>query len=204
MAKRNKRIPSVAKTFNQALDSMGAFRIKRRRRALPKQSEARGVGLEKYGPSPDESLMASTAGIVRMSMPERRVYGWLVRHKIDFESQVPLLGGRMPGGAVIDFIIAMRQPPIALRVMSYWHTSPASKSFDDYQKQAVEDEGYQIEDVWEYELSTPDETNHTMMRVLYGAPKSQGALVGGMAIEEICPHCGRPGCFQCTAGSWWH
>ncbi len=147
--------------------------------------------------------MAASMGILQASLPERRVYGWLIRHRIDFEYQASLLGGRKPGGAVVDFIVALRQPPLVLRIMSYWHTSPTSKVFDDKQAQEIEDLGYQVEDVWEYELNTPDATNHTMMRILYGMPKPSGGLVGSRPSEEVCPYCGRAGCFQCSAGSWY-
>jgi hypothetical protein len=152
--------------------------------------------------SADETLMSASMGILQASLPERRVYGWLVRHKIDFEYQAELLGGRRPGGAVVDFIVALRQPPLVLRIMSYWHTSPASKAFDDVQAQEIEELGYQTEDVWEYELETPDETNSTMMRILYGMPKPSGGLVGSWP-SKVCPRCGRAECFQCSAGSWY-
>jgi len=181
---------------------MGARRLKIKLRPLPRQSEARGTKLESHGLTRDEELMLATAGIERMSMPERRIYGWLVRHKIEFESQVPLMGGRRPGGAVVDFIIYTRVPPIVLRVQSYWHTDPAAKSFDDYQKQAIEDLGYQVVDVWEYELSGEEETHFTMVTILYGAPKPRGLGVGIGELELTCPYCGRPGCFQCSIGGW--
>lgn len=158
------------------------------RRATKGKSEPLGTRLRKYGLTPEEQLMQYAPG---GSKPERMVFGWLLRHKFIFEFQVSVLGGRAPGGAVIDFVIYDKVPAIALRVQSFWHAPPEVKWADDIQAQNLTEMGYQVEDVWESDVNTIDRVDATMQHIMFGAPK-----MGTVAeiSEEKCPYCEDTSC----------
>lgn len=185
----------------EAIDLIGSDRPKRRRKAIPKLPAAKHTKLPQFGQTPEERLQSKSPMTQRLSGPERMVWGWLVRNNIPFDSQVEVLGGRRPGGAVIDFIIAIRQPPIALRIQGYWHDNVSAKLNDDQQQQALEELGYSVIDIWEHELATVDMTHWTMINALYGRAKPSGSM-GGAAPGRRCPYCGRIDCFECVAGMW--
>jgi len=58
-----------------------------------------------------------------LSELEKKVFSWLTRNEVPFETQVPMFGGAGEvGSATVDFILAERN--LALRTMgSYWHST---------------------------------------------------------------------------------
>ena len=183
------------KTALQAVKTLGdkepRLKLRRPAKGAPIAPRSR---LTTYGLTAEERLMLLSPD--EGSKPEKMIYGWLMREGIPFEYQVPLMGGRVPGGAIVDFIISLREPPFVIRVMSYHHTLPDQKTRDDLQKDALEMLGWRVEDVWEYEVTTADKTRYKMMELLYGTPKPTG-LSGTSAPEaHVCPRCGDPDCTE--------
>jgi len=111
---------------------------------------------------------AMSAGPMDASPAERAVYGWLVRFDIPFMFQQPILGGRaVPGGAVVDFVILF-DPPIALRVMSYWHTDPSAVEIDEVQRIVLEQEGFRVVDIWEWDTIDWTRMSRILEQLLFG------------------------------------
>jgi len=189
------------KSAKAAVDALGKQRLKFRPATLPKLSAAKRARPTKYGYTPEELLELDATGGYRLSGPEKRVSGWLNRHDIPFESQVELMGGRVPGGAVVDFVIYMGFPPLIIRIQSYWHETISARANDDLQRNSLEELGYRVEDVWEHEIQTEDEVHWTMMKVIYGRPAPMGLGVE-VIHKERCPLCGQRNCFKCAVGSW--
>ena len=125
-----------------------------------------GSKLPKVGLTEAEKLLQISG---EGTIPERMLYGWLVRHNIEFSYQESVLGGRNPGGAVLDFVIYDSAVPIVIRVQSYWHMGAAAQWADDIQMENLLDLGYRVEDVDEGDLNTPEKVDKTMRGVLYGA-----------------------------------
>jgi len=111
-----------------------------------------------------------SAGPIDASPAERAVYGWLQRFGISFDFQRPIMGGRrIPGGAVVDFLIFVTHPPTVLRVMSYWHTSPSERAIDDLQKSIIEEDGYyRVIDIWEWETMDYDMMSRRLEEIIFG------------------------------------
>lgn len=154
--------------------------------------EPRGTRLRRYGLTPEERYMQYAP---EGTSPERLLFGWLMRHDFMFEFQAPLMGGRTPGGAVVDFIIYDKQPPIILRIMSYWHESASAQWNDQIQRDALETLGYQVEDVWEREINTVEDVDETMRHILFGAPKF-GTVAPMVETKRKCPYCNDPNCVR--------
>lgn len=98
---------------------------------------------------------------------EKKVYSWLVENEIPFESQQRMFGtaGEL-GSATIDFIIIERN--LALRIMgSYWHSSFEAKARDQFGKEQLLEQGYEVVDLWEEHL-TGEEIERTMLLALQG------------------------------------
>lgn len=80
---------------------------------------------------------------------ERR--GW--RQDEEFSYQSPLLGGRQElGGAVVDFIIYITTPRLAIRVQGeYWHFNRGfdQRGEDIIQKERITNLGYDVVDILE-------------------------------------------------------
>lgn len=125
----------------------------------------------KIGMTPEEELMRIAPD---GSAPERILYGWLVVNQVPFTFQEPVLGGRVPGGAVIDFVLYASMPPIAIRVQSYWHTKADQIMHDEVQLAILIELGYSVEDVWEYEINTIDKVQNKMTEILYGSFRRVG------------------------------
>jgi hypothetical protein len=144
-----------------------------------------GQRLREVGLTEEQRLIIRTP---EGSIPERMVYGWLRRHKIPFRYQQSVMGGRVPGGAIIDFVIEQGITPIALRVMGYhWHTLPGQRYRDDIQREALENNGFRVVDAWDYEVNTYDRVNATMNEVMYGINLRNG-LTGGTADPIVGSH----------------
>ena len=138
------------------------------RTGLPQpETMPKGTKLSRHGQTELERIAGMAPEDVK-SLPERLVFGWLIIHKIPFLYQESLLGGRAPGGLVVDFTLFMYYPPIAIRVMGYYHADKQQIYKDDVQAQALMDLGFIIEDVWEHEVSTVEDLNFRMTDILYG------------------------------------
>ena len=103
-----------------------------------------------------------------MSDLERRVYNWLTKHKIPFNTQETMFGysGEL-GSATVDFVLPERN--IVLRVMGgYYHSTLESQARDDFGKEQLINKGYQVVDLWEDDLATPEKLEATMRLALQG------------------------------------
>jgi hypothetical protein len=144
------------------------------RRAASGSPIPTGVRLGKIGETPEQAY-ARYAPATAKSLPERILYGWLTIHKVLFDYQTSVLGGRaVPGGAVLDFVVYDKPTPIAIRVMSYWHKT--TEWGDEIQRQAVEELGYTVVDVDEWEINDLTKLEGKMREILFGAPKTQGTI----------------------------
>lgn len=147
--------------------SIPQIKLPKTTKGLPQSA---GTKLRKHGMTPEERL-AQYAPAGSSSVPERMVFGWLKTHNFLFTFQDPVMGGRVPGGAVVDFIVYDKTPPVVIRIMSYWHKSPLVQIGDDIQMDMLLNLGYQVEDVWESEVNTVERVDEKMRQVFYGAPR---------------------------------
>jgi len=138
------------------------------RRAPKGRPEPRGTRLRKYGLTPEQRLAQYAP---EGTTPERMVFGWLKTHNFIFDFQQPVLGGRVPGGAVVDFFVYDLHPPRILRIMSYWHKPLAVQWADEIQRETLLDLGFIVEDIEEWEINTYEKLDSKMREVLYGAPR---------------------------------
>ncbi|KKM96670.1 hypothetical protein LCGC14_1175760 [marine sediment metagenome] len=169
--KRNRSHLTIPKNAKEALliFASKSVPVPKLGRRPPKGERIRqGTRLRQHGYTPEESLMLLAPD---GSKPERIIYGWLVRHQVPFEYQVPLMGGRVPGGAIIDFKLNIRFPAILIRVQSYWHTKIGRIIKDELQLQALQNLGYDVRDVWDYEVSTEAKVHTVMTHLIYGPPR---------------------------------
>jgi very-short-patch-repair endonuclease len=180
------------KTLKQAVDDK-TLRLKLRRRPRGDYI-AMGSRIKKYSLTPDEWLMGDIEG----SKPERLIYGWLIRHDIPFRYQSPLLGGRVPGGAIVDFIINLRAVPLIIRVMGYYHRDPLQAINDDLQRNALESIGWQVRDVWDFEVNTAEKVQDKMLEILYGMEEFTSVPGGPADRRTDCPSCEDSHCIKCN------
>ena len=98
---------------------------------------------------------------------EKKVYSWLTKRKVLFNTQQKMFGqARELGSATVDFIISNRR--LALRVMGeYYHSSLESKARDAFGKEQLINAGYEVVDLWEEDLSD-EKLNHTLELALLG------------------------------------
>ena len=192
---RSNLVPEIPRTALQALKALGGKvprpKLKRPSKGDPIPTRSR---LTQWGKTAEEKLMELAP---EGSQPERMVYGWLIRHGVPFEFQVPLMGGRVPGGAIVDFVLHLRETPLIIRIMGYWHDMPGQKTNDELQRDALEQVGWRIEDIWEYEINTEQKVRDKMVEILYGHPKPTGLGNGVKTERAVCPRCGDP---DCTGG----
>jgi len=165
------------------------------RKAAKGKPEPTGSRLLKHGLTDEERLMRySPEG----TTPERMVFGWLRLHGFLFTYQEAVLGGRVPGGAVVDFVVYDKYPPIAIRIMSYWHKSAQAQINDAIQQEMLLDLGFYVGDVWENEINTIEKLERKMREILYGTPKFGGGGVWAADRRPVCPICGDPMCVRCS------
>lgn len=168
MAKRLPTFETSVKAIVRELEERAGLPHLITKKATKGEREPRGTRIRKYGLTPEEVYMQYAP---EGTAPERLLFGWLKRHGYMFTFQRPILGGRLPGGAVVDFVIYDKQPPIILRIMSYWHTSLSAQWSDALQKDRLMELGYQVVDLWEYDINTVAKVAETMRSIMYGAPK---------------------------------
>jgi hypothetical protein len=67
----------------------------------------------------------------------------------DFEFQVPLLGGRSDGGAVVDMVVYTTSPNIAIRIQGeFFHfKNDEIEKGDIFQRIAIESAGFKVVDI---------------------------------------------------------
>ena len=99
---------------------------------------------------------------------EKKVYNWLTKRKIPFETERTMLAeARELGSAVVDFLLPDKN--IILRIMgSYWHSTIESKARDLLSKERLTNQGYIVIDLWEPNLTTPEKLEKTMRLALEG------------------------------------
>lgn len=116
----------------------------------------------------DELLAIAIPGTFT-SEPEAIVAGWLTKNDVPFTSQEQFGGGRLPGGTVVDFIITLNpRQPKAVRVQSYWHNTAEAKFFDDVQKAEILASGFEVYDIWEYEIRDSNRLDTKMWEIVLG------------------------------------
>jgi len=98
---------------------------------------------------------------------ERKVWDWLVKNNIPFDTQQTMFGMQGDlGSATIDFIIIGRN--LVLRVMgSYFHSGLESQARDEFGKERLMGKGYIVVDLLEANLSD-ERIDHTMRLALQG------------------------------------
>lgn len=98
---------------------------------------------------------------------ERRVFNWLSKREIPFNTQQPMFGiAGEAGSAVVDFVLSERN--IVLRTMgSYWHSGLESKARDAFGREQLVNKGYIVVDLQEEDLAD-DKIQHTMELALEG------------------------------------
>lgn len=102
-----------------------------------------------------------------LSNLERKVWDWLVKNKVSFDTErVMLAEARELGSAIVDFVIPDRN--LILRIMgSYWHSGIQSKARDEFSKERLMGQGYIVVDLWE-EMLEDDQIETTMKLALDG------------------------------------
>ena len=102
-----------------------------------------------------------------MSDLEKKVYNWLMKNNILFETQQTMFGMASDfGSATVDFIIPDRN--LALRVMgTYYHTGITPEARDRLGKERLIAEGYVVVDLHEENL-TDERIENTMRLAMRG------------------------------------
>lgn len=93
---------------------------------------------------------------VRGSVHERIMYLALLKRKVPFSFQSSIQGGRLElGGMVADFILLDR--PLIIRVQgTTWHATWAGERKDEAQKAVLRGMGYDVVDIWDWEIENQD------------------------------------------------
>lgn len=102
-----------------------------------------------------------------LSNLERKVWDWLVKNNVPFDTQQTMFGMQGDlGSATIDFIIIGRN--LVLRVMgSYFHSGLESQARDEFGKERLMGKGYLVVDLHEENL-TDERIENTMTLALQG------------------------------------
>jgi len=111
------------------------------------------------------------------TLPERITYKELQTRRIPFDFQSSFFGGRLElGGMVADFVLLDR--PLIIRIQGeYWHSPLPTQRRDAVQRGVLESMGFQVEDLWDYEIYNPDVFYDRMERILSFMPQIGGGLV---------------------------
>ena len=196
---RNLNYLKAVRKLHRAVKSLAVFIKSPPHRLAARHAEQLRKGIiRKYGLSRLEAYARKSPGDA--SLPERLVYAWLMKNEIPFSYQYALMGGHVPGGAIVDFVIRLRNPSVILRIMGYYwhHKSPATQINDDLQLESLEDLGYIVEDIWDYEVNTLKKLFAKMNSVIYGMHRFTG-LKAVPAVSYgfgICTRCGDLACVR--------
>jgi len=163
------------------IPSYPKFKRRRAQRYIPVGTRLLRIG--------DDLRTQLSAGPLEASPAERAVYGWLIRFDVPFIFQQPLMGGRrIPGGAVVDFLIPFN-PSIVIRVQSYWHTNAEQVEVDVVQEMVLEEEGFVVEDIWEWETTDWRTLSARLEEILFGYRPVYGAPIVKEAYVPPHPDC---------------
>ena len=102
-----------------------------------------------------------------LSNLEKKVWDWLVKNNIPFDTERTFLAesGEL-GSAKVDFVIPDRN--LLLRVMgSYWHSTLEAQARDLLSKERLMGQGWIVVDLWEPDL-TDAKIERTMRLALQG------------------------------------
>jgi hypothetical protein len=122
----------------------------------------------------EEEKRAVEESWIKGTLPERIVFKALLIRGMkpgrDFDFQSSLDGGRKElGGMVVDFII-YTLPPIALRIQGdYFHGLPAAILKDAKQRSRLEQLGFEVRDLQEWECYSQTVLEDRLDRWLIGA-----------------------------------
>lgn len=163
MATRRKLPPLVSRKLENKVPNTDP-----RDRELTDYNPKTGVDIPSLEVHLIDELMEAAPPGTWTSEPERIVAGWLERNDIPFTPQEAFQGGRLPGGSVVDFVITLRQPYIALRVQSHWHEHPSAKFRDDVSRAQIQAAGFVVADVWEHEARDYETLDRRMWNILLG------------------------------------
>ena len=102
-----------------------------------------------------------------LSELEKKVWDWLAKNKIPFDTEQTMLApARELGSAIVDFIIPDRN--LILRVLgSYWHSTLEAMARDEFSKERLLNQGYIVVDLHE-ETLTKEKIEATMRLALQG------------------------------------
>ena len=147
------------KKLGRALPKLGGKRSLNnfRAKANPERPPSRdGFSFGLHELTERERLELMAAGDAETgTLPERLVRAWLQKSGLLFQEQSALNGGRMIiGGAVVDFLIYLGDPPgLVVRVQGdYWHSQEPRKAKDRVQYERLVAKGYRVADAWEHDI----------------------------------------------------
>ena len=102
-----------------------------------------------------------------LSTLEKKVWDWLTKNNIPFQTEETMLAeAREVGSAIVDFLIPDKN--LIIRVMgSYWHSGLTAKARDELAKERLINQGYIVVDIWEENL-TEEKIDRTMRMALEG------------------------------------
>lgn len=131
--------------------SLTSFRAK----ADPKKPPSKaGFSFGLHALTDRERLEEMAAGETG-TLPERLVRAWLIKSGLLFQEQQGELGGRLIiGGAIVDFVVWVGDPPgMVIRVQGdYWHSLQPRKAKDRVQYERLIAKGYRVSDLWENDI----------------------------------------------------
>ncbi len=113
-------------------------------------------------------MVVSTDIYNLLNETEKKVWSWLDKKKIPFMPQEKFFGGVTElGGAVVDFVLTERY--IVIRVMgTHWHTGIEPEARDLIGREKLTEAGYQVVDVWDTDLDTPEQVEYTLNKAIRG------------------------------------
>ena len=102
-----------------------------------------------------------------LSSLEKKVWDWLAKNNIPFETEQTMLApARELGSAIVDFLIPDKN--LILRVLgSYWHSGLTAKARDEFSKERLMNQGYIVVDLLEENLTT-DKIDRTLQMAMQG------------------------------------
>lgn len=127
----------------------------------------RGPSRPSIGPTEIE-MRAIPIEEVYGSLPERILYKEFQRRRVTFSYQSSMLGGRLElGGMVADFILYDYGAVVRVQG-TYWHTGAEPEARDAQQKAILENRGWDVWDIWDWEVLDEDIMTEWLDRHLEG------------------------------------
>ena len=125
---------------------------------------------------------------IRGTLPERIVYMWLVKvlrlvSGVDFSFQASQDGGRANlGGLVVDFLFPIMM--MVINVQGPTHKEYLRSQKDKEQTAILEDMGYRVYDLWDWEIYD-EYLFENKMRKLFNIASGNGSVFGGQYSHEL-------------------